>query len=166
MLLEKLFKPDLKLNSIFSVDTLILKEKGIKAILLDLDNTLLPKEGKRISKYTLEKIKQLKLENFKIALASNNISKERLKDAAAYLDVIFVSFALKPFPWRLKNAVKLLGVKAKETAIIGDQLFTDVVGGNLLGLLTILVKPVSEETFFLRKLLRRLENKILERLLV
>ena len=84
---------------------------------------------------------------------------------ARVLDVPAISKARKPSRRAFRQALATLGTTEKETAVVGDQLFTDVLGGNRLGLYTVLVMPLSKREFFGTKAIRSLERIVLRRLI-
>jgi len=80
------------------------------------------------------------------------------------LKLPYITLAAKPLPFAFRRAVQLLNTPASRCVVVGDQLFMDILGGNLAGMRTILVKPMSRETFWLRSLMRRAERWVLRRL--
>ena len=108
---------------------------------------------------------------FTIVVISNNTSKKRLSKAAKELDVDYVRFALKPFSRGFRKVKKKFNLKKSEMCIIGDQLMTDVMGGNKYGIYTILVDPLSKKElkvtginrFFERRALKKLDKNNLFR---
>jgi len=156
------FIPKQKADTIYDLDPAGLKEKGIKALILDLDDTLLPKTSSDITPKLYAFIENLKSQGFTICISSNNRFPKRVEFIAKTLDLPHFSLALKPLPAPFAKALEILGSKKEETAIIGDQLFTDILGGNLFGIYTILVKPITKETFVLRQWMRDLERFFLE----
>jgi len=163
-LLEKL-RPDIMADTLMGIPLEILKTNEIKGIILDLDNTLTDWNCINISKDVCEWIVTLEKQGFKICIVSNN-SIERIEASLKNLDLPFVPYvpnALKPGKGAFFKAMKLLGTTSHTTAIIGDQLFTDILGGKRLKLTTILVKPRSEKEFIGTKLVRKIEKVILNR---
>ena len=96
---------------------------------------------------------------FRIVMLSNNFS-ERVAAAGAQLGVSTVPNALKPLPFGFLRALRLLGTPRRQTVVIGDQLFTDMLGGKLLGLGTILTEPLVASDFPLTRVLRFLERAV------
>ena len=149
--------------SIFDLNYDLLKEKGIVGLLLDLDNTIVARNESQTSEELSRLTIELKKQGFKICLLSNNWG-SRVKKIAGNMGVPVISRALKPMSWSYKLAMSKIGTKPSETAVIGDQLFTDILGGNRLGIYTILVKPVSGVDLPHTKLLRKLENFVIKQL--
>lgn len=160
-MLEKL-KPDIMVNTLWEVPLEILKRNEIKGIILDLDNTLTDWNCLNISEDICEWIVSLKKYGFKICIVSNN-GAERIEASIKDLDIPYVPNALKPGKRAFLKGMKLLGTTPHSTAIIGDQLFTDILGGKRLKLTTILVKPRSEKEFIGTKLVRKIEKAVLSR---
>lgn len=159
-----MLKPDVCLTSILEIDINILKKMEVIAIILDVDNTIrFPKKGKLLEG-VLYWVKNLKRFGFKIIIASNNFRKN-IEPIANFLNLPFISFSFKPFPFGLKKAAKKLNVSKKQVVVVGDQLFTDVIGGKIQGFKTILVDPLKFEKGFFWKVRRKLEKIILNRIL-
>jgi HAD superfamily phosphatase (TIGR01668 family) len=92
-------------------------------------------------------------------IVSNNFSL-RVRQVGAMLAIPVVGWALKPVPLGFRRAMAIMGTRPATTALVGDQLFTDVLGGNLLGMYTILVEPLSPDEFPTTRLVRRIERLI------
>lgn len=160
------YVPKMYRKTIYDINFDKLKEMGIKCLIFDLDNTIL-----EIDKFVPEKkvcalIDKLK-KDFKIYIISNNSHTDRIVPAAEALDVDYINFALKPFSKGFRRVVKEGKFKKSEICNIGDQIMTDVLGGNRFGIFTILVEPLSENElkvtginrFFERIHLRRLAKR-------
>jgi len=160
----EIFRPKEYLESIYQVDFDRLRSRGLKAVLLDLDETLLPREMSDITPVLYSFVEGIKEKGLKICLLSNNLHPERVIKVAQTLNLPYLTLAGKPFPFAFDRALKLLGVKRSEAVVIGDQLFMDIFGGNWAGIYTILVKPFSRETFWLRQWMRRGERWVLDKL--
>jgi len=151
-------------DDITSIPLSKFKEINVDTILLDLDNTLLPWNGKNISPKIYNYLLELKKNNFKICIVSNALPL-RVKRISKKLDVPFIAMAVKPSTKCLLKAIKLLNSSLEKTVIIGDQLFTDILAGNRLGIKTILVKPLSKFELFTSKLIRFTEKLIIKYIL-
>lgn len=149
--------PNLILDSLHELEHKKLKELGIKGIIFDLDNTIIPWDSQHMSLEIIEWLKSLINNGFKICLLSNNLDK-RVKNIAEIFDIPFVSRAYKPAKSGFRNAVTAMNLSANQVAVVGDQLFTDILGGNRAGLVTIWVKPLSAREFIGTKITRRLEK--------
>lgn len=156
----KLFFPDTYIQSIFELDLDNLMKKGIKGIVFDIDNTLVPYDVVHPTQEILEFFKQIQAKGFKICLVSNN-TRERVVLFNEGLKIPAIHRANKPLTGKLKIAMKLLGTTKDTTVIVGDQVFTDVYGGNRAGLKTVLVAPVSDKDEWITKVKRGLERRVI-----
>ena len=160
-MLEK-FIPDMYQKSIFTIDYKKLKSNGIKCILFDLDNTICPISILKPSRKVKDLIEKLKSMKFKVIIISNS-PKKRLLPFKEILEVDCAASSKKPCGFKFKKILKEYNLKINEVAIIGDQLLTDVLGGNRLGITTILVNPVSSKDHFFTGFSRFLENIIIRK---
>ncbi len=159
--MRKLLVPNLHLNNIFEVDAEKLKALGIKGIITDMDNTLVPWSDRAVYPRLSEWFASLKNMGFKLFIVSNN-SKDRGGQLARDLNIPAIWYAVKPRRRAFRKALEQMDLSAGEVAVIGDQIFTDVLGGNRLGLYTIHVMPISEKEFIWTKLMRMLERLIIK----
>ncbi len=159
----KKLTPDVYVKSIYHIDFDKLKKKGITAIITDLDNTLVAYDQDYPCNQLQDWFASLQQHGFSVAIVSNN-APERVDKFAAALDVPAFPHAVKPRRRAFRKALELLDVSPGQAAVVGDQVFTDVLGGNRLGLFTILVVPVSKKDFFGTKITRKLELLVLRRL--
>jgi uncharacterized protein len=158
--LRNLLTPNLYLNNIFEIDADHLKSLGIKGIITDMDNTLVPWSDRTVYPRLAEWFAHLKGKGFKVFIVSNN-SKDRGGQLARELDIPAIWYAIKPRRRAFRKALEQMRLSPEEVAVVGDQIFTDVLGGNRLGLYTIHVTPISEKEFISTKLMRMLERFIL-----
>ncbi len=159
----KFLIPDQYLDSIFEIDTGYLKSLGIKGIITDMDNTLVSWSDRNVYPRLSEWFAGLKKEGFKLFIVSNN-SRDRGGKLAHDLDIPAIWYAIKPRRGAFRKAITTMDLAPHEVAVVGDQVFTDVLGGNRLGLHTILVTPISEKEFFWTKLTRMFERVVISRL--
>jgi len=138
----------------------MLKKKNIKGILLDLDNTIIRRDADGFTPEVAEWFSGLRGEGFKMGIVSNN-SRKRVEAVAGSMSLPAVHRAVKPYIGSFRRALKMLGTSAGETALVGDQIFTDILGGNLTGLYTILVVPMKGREFLGTRLFTRPLEKIL-----
>jgi HAD superfamily phosphatase (TIGR01668 family) len=155
-----LFSPDDYYTDILAVDLDGLATDGIEALIVDLDNTLLPRDSEDVPDELREWAVTVEGRGFRTCLVSNNWH-ERVKAVAEELGLPMVSKAVKPLPFAFLKGLKTLDARAREAAVIGDQVFTDVVGGNLIGARTVLVEPLSRSDLPHTLLLRHLEARIM-----
>jgi len=159
--MSKLF-PNLYLDSVAEIDFDMLKKREITTLLFDLDNTIAAYHDPIATESVVEFFAKLGEMGFFTCLVSNN-KNERVLKYADSLNISYISFAKKPFKGGLLKACKIFKVKPTDCALIGDQVFTDVLGGNRLGMFTILVKPINPPSAFFIKLKRRLERRVLRK---
>ena len=148
--------PDIYQKSIYTIDYNKLWLSGIKCLLFDLDNTLIPANKDKPTDKNIELFKELQDIGFKIIIFSNSPSK-RVKPFSSRLGVEYHSSSMKPLK---KNFLKVLSkykFEVDEVAIIGDQLLTDILGGNGVGITTILVNKISTRDIVFTKFNRMLE---------
>lgn len=157
-------KPDFFVNSLLEIPLDVLKDKGIQGLIIDLDNTLTNWNCSVIDKEICKWLADLEKQGFKIIIVSNN-SSERIEASLSKLNLPYVPYALKPRKRAFLKAMKILGTTVNTTAVIGDQLFTDILGGKRLGLTTILVPPLNKKEFIGTRIMRKLEKIILSRYL-
>ncbi len=142
-----------------------LKARGVTAIITDLDNTLVPWRHYEISPGVVEWLAHLEVEGIKICIASNTIHTERLKQLADTMRIPFVDRVRKPGTGGFWRSMKMMESRRENTAVFGDQIFTDVLAGNRLGLTTILLRPpLSKEEFISTQFVRYIENFVIRRL--
>jgi len=155
------FYPDYKLKSIEDIDFEIFREKNIKFALLDIDNTLVAYTSPLADDRAKAFLNKLSDCGIKYAFVSNN-HKGRVEKFAEEFGAFYVYDSGKPLLFGIKRAMRQLGANKKNTALIGDQVFTDVYAGNRAGLLTFMVEPIEakETPFFGIK--RKLEKVVLK----
>lgn len=154
--------PKFSYDSILDIDYDKLYDMDIRFLMFDLDNTIAPRNEKTLKKETIELFSNIS-KKFKVIILSNSL-KKRVKPLANILNVEYISASGKPFKYGFKKALKKYHFTKEETALIGDQLITDVSGGNKFGITTILVKPISNYDGFFTRINRRIENKIKKKL--
>lgn len=157
------FRPDIYQKSIYQINYENLKEKGIKCLLFDLDNTIIAYDRVKVSKELKELFIHLKELKFKVIIMSNS-SKRRLLKLKEQLHVPIIYRAMKPFNINFVRVFKQYRYSQTDVAIIGDQLMTDIKGGNNVGIMTILVDPIKESDAFITKFNRYREHRKLEKL--
>lgn len=150
-------QPDLFVKSIFTMDVDWLIERGIKGVLLDIDNTLITHQQKIPDEKVIKLIAFFKKNGIQTAIVSN-ATKRRVDVFNEKLGLYARYRAFKPSNKGFLKAMTKLKLIPEETAVIGDQLFTDVRGGNRLGLTTILVEPLDVNEPITVRLKRILEK--------
>ena len=150
-----------KKKSAFDINYDGLRRQGYRAVMFDLDNTLVP-DGALANLKASNLIKRLHKLGFKICVLSNNSSYKRVHDFEVATGVdLAVYKAGKPFLKGFNEAMQVLEVKPEETVFIGDRVFTDMLGGLRAGLYTILVSPIDKSTDGpATRILRKIEKPI------
>ncbi len=129
-------------DSIYDIDLLTLKAAGIRLLLADLDNTLVPYGVALPTDEVRGWNERLQEQGITLFVLSNNRHADRPRIFSEGLGVPFIGHAGKPGVKSFYKAMEQTGVTAQQTALVGDQIFTDVLGGNRAGVTTILVKPI------------------------
>lgn len=138
-----------------------LYDAGIRGLIIDLDNTLLGFRETELAAEHLQWIEEAHARGFAMVMVSNNFS-DRVGGIAKQLRIACVPNALKPLPFGFWQALKHLGLPRKQVAVVGDQLFTDVLGAKLCGnLYTILTEPIESKDFPLTMMFRFFERLML-----
>lgn len=157
----KQFIPDQYVQSVYEISISELKEQGVKGIITDLDNTLVEWDRPDATEELVAWFENLRDHGFQIVIVSNN-NEKRVKHFADPHKISFIHSARKPLSRAFKTACKLMGLKRNETVVIGDQLLTDILGGNRSGFQTILVVPVAKTDGFITKFNRRIEQRVFQ----
>ena len=149
--------PNLIVDSLHDIDTAKLSNNGISGIVFDLDNTIIPWDSPSMGQKETDFIKNLLDSGLKICLLSNNRN-HRVSEIANAFGIPFIARAYKPAKSGFRRAAEIMRLKPNEIAVIGDQLYTDILGGNRLGMFTIWVTPLSSREFIGTKVTRQLEK--------
>ena len=157
-----MFRPRAIFKRITDIPVDFFTSNNIKGIIIDVDNTLIDLDRVPLDNLN-EWILNIKNNGIKICIASNSIKKGKVKKIADDLQIPFVYFSKKPLKSGLNKAIKILDLNSEEIAEIGDQLFTDVLGSNRLKMFSILTEPIGEEKFFVAKIKRNIEKKVLDK---
>jgi HAD superfamily phosphatase (TIGR01668 family) len=157
----KYFLPNQHAKSIFEITPESLLQKGVKGIITDLDNTLVEWDRPLATPELVRWFEQMKASGIQVTIVSNN-NEKRVKAFADPLKIPFIFEARKPLTRAFQQAIRDMKLKKEEVVVIGDQLLTDIFGGNLLGLHTILVVPVSETDGWVTRINRKIERRILD----
>jgi uncharacterized protein len=139
----KLLQPDVVLNgNVFCLTPNLIRHYGLKGLVLDIDDTIVAVKTTEVSEQLVTWLAEVRQE-CKIWLVTNNPQKQRISSIAASLDLPYIMSAAKPSIRKLRQAVDDMALPYNQVAMVGDRVFTDVLGGNRLGLLTILAQPIS-----------------------
>ena len=161
MLLElMMIKPNFLLDNIYCLTDDFLCKNNIRGIIFDIDNTLVGFTVKKPDEKIADFIKNLKDKGIKIAIASNN-NQNRVSTFCENLDIPYVWRACKPLPFSLLKIKKMMKIKCKNIALVGDQVFTDVWGANICGMTSVMVDIIDTKETLLFKIKRALEKPII-----
>ena len=139
--------PKIYLNNVREISIEFLKENKIKGLILDVDNTLIDLE-KNMPKGTKKWCEELKQEGIQFCILSNSNKKEKIEKIGKELGIKYFYFAMKPLKRGFKKAVKYFyekNIEIENIAVVGDQIFTDILGANRMKLYPILVEPIIVE---------------------
>lgn len=147
----KLLQPDLVLgDSILSLTADVIRQYGLKGLVLDVDETLVPMTLSQASDELRHWVEDLR-PHAALWLVSNNLSQNRISRIAESLDLPYILGARKPSRRKLRQAVQAMDIPFEQVAMVGDRLFTDVLAGNRLGMFTILVEPMVDPAKVVRR---------------
>lgn len=152
--------PKALLKNVREVTIEFIKNNKLKALILDLDNTLIDYD-RNLSQETISWAKQLQGQGVKLYILSNTNKVEKVKKVAEQLGKLqYKTFAQKPLKKGFIQIQKELKMNPHEIGVVGDQIFTDVIGGNRCKMFTILVEPISQKDIFITAWKRPLEEMI------
>lgn len=151
-------------RDIYEINFAALKKKRIKALILDIDDTLIPREVNDIYPKLFEWVVNRKEEGFKLCLSSNSRHPLRVKYFGETLGIPYLHLSFKPLPIAFRRSLNILQTKPEETAMIGDQLFMDILGANFLNIYSIFINHKKEESILIRQWMRQAEQWVLARL--
>lgn len=159
MFLDRYYPNDYA-EDVFSIDYQLLYNRGFRGLIFDIDNTLVP-HGAPIEKKIIDLFNRLRAIGFKMLLLSNN-GRERVESFNSQLHAEYIHDAGKPSPECFVKAAQLLSLQKKQLIMIGDTVFTDIVGASKAGIASILVKYIGYYSKGKKGLKRRLEKYILK----
>lgn len=154
--------PKAYFESVKQITIDFLRENNIKALILDVDNTILDFD-KKIPEGIKEWCEDFKKQQIKFCILSNSNQKEKVQMVAKTLDIPYFYFGTKPLKRGFKKAIKLFEENNENIAAVGDQIFTDVLGSNRCRMFSILVKPLGEKDILMTRIKRPLENYIIKK---
>ncbi|WP_414543593.1 YqeG family HAD IIIA-type phosphatase [Nostoc sp. CCY0012] len=150
MIWNKLLQPDLILEgSVLNLSPAIIQQYGLKGLVLDVDETLVPFTVGVASPELQQWVAQIRT-CVELCLVSNNLSEVRIGGIARSLDLPYYLGAAKPSRRKIRAALTSMDLPVQEVGMVGDRLFTDVIAGNRLGMFTILVEPIVHADMALR----------------
>lgn len=158
----KILAPDFIAENLERIKPDFLSSLGVTNILLDIDNTIVPRDKTELPQESIRWLDKMKAHGFKIYLISNSMNKRALKIASEAGCAGLVAPAFKPFVRKVKKFLIKNGIEIEKSVFIGDQVFTDLLLSRRLGVKSILLKPISKSDLPHTKLLRLFEAFLLK----
>lgn len=155
------FKPRVRIDKMTDITPQMLRNAGIKALLLDIDNTMTTHNNPVPAEGVQDWIDRMKAMGFRLMIVSNN-NGERVSKFSRLVGLEYEGSAKKPLAVGLRRACRRLEVQPSETAVVGDQIFTDIIGGNLLGAYTVMTRMYEPEGMAFFKFKRACERFIMK----
>ncbi len=159
-MIKKWFKPKSYINNVSEIDVNALSQAGFRYVICDVDNTLVQCDQNVFVPEAITFLKDCKEANLHVILCSNNL-KSRIKPLAIEAELSYYSFFCKPIKWNYRRVAKHIQCKKSEMVCIGDQLCTDILGGNRFGIHSIFIEPLTPRDFVQTKVSRLLEDWVL-----
>ena len=156
------FVPDFRFDKFSDATADFLKANGIKGLILDIDNTLEPYENATPGDHVKAWLSALAEQGITCAFVSNN-NKARVDEFNKELGLVAYYKAGKPFSKNIKKAMADIGSDKTNTALMGDQVFTDVWAAHNTGIKAILLPPIKDKTDPFTKFKRLLERPVLRK---
>lgn len=157
------FRPTYVFDKVTDITPEFLRKKHVKGLLLDLDNTLTTHNNPVVPQSSIEWIELMKQNGIKLMIVSNNHA-PRVTPFAEQLGVEFECEGAKPLTLGYSRAIKRMGLENRDIAVVGDQIFTDILGSNLKGIRSIFVFPIKPETSLPFRFKRACEKPFLPKL--
>ncbi len=154
--------PDFLLPDVYALTDAFLEAQDIRGIIFDIDNTLVGFREPRPTPEVLALLQRLREKGIQIAIASNN-KEERVKRFSEGLGLSAYHRSAKPLGFVLGKIRREFGLPAKKIALVGDQIYTDMLGGNLAGMITVMVEPIDTKETRLFRFKRRMELPVINR---
>lgn len=161
--MRPLLAPSIVADAIWEIDLASLRAAGVRGLILDLDNTLVEWNRNEIRPEVRQWLGAARGLGMRVSLVSNAIRAGRVSRIGAELDLLVVTWALKPLPWGFRRAMAAMGTRPASTCAIGDQVFTDMLGANLAGIRTVLLAPLSRRESPHTRLIRLIERPLRRR---
>lgn len=154
--------PKAYFEKITDISIEFLKVHKIEGLILDVDNTLI--DYNKVMIDGLEKwVQEMKANDIKLFILSNSNKKNKIEKISKDLQIEYIYFAKKPLKMGFKKTKKILGLNNENIGVVGDQIFTDILGANRCKMFSILVKPINEKDILITKLKRPIEKHIIKK---
>ena len=154
--------PNEYFNSVKDINLELLNKNNIKGLILDVDNTLINLDRKMPAGIS-DWAKNLKADGIKICILSNSNKLNKVEAVAKIIDVPYIFFGKKPLKSGFLRARDILKLPNENIAVVGDQIFTDIIGANRCNMFSILVKPIEEKDYLITRIKRPLEKFIIKK---
>ena len=159
----KVIYPNAYLKKVQDITIEFLNDNKIKALILDVDNTLID-YYKNLSEEIITWTKNMKKQGIVLYILSNTNKREKVKMVANKLAIPYELFAKKPSKKGFLKIQKRINIANENIGVVGDQIFTDIIGGNRCNMFTILVDPVDKKDFWYTAWKRPMENKLKDKI--
>ena len=143
------FLPTLLCDALTEVTPALLQQRGIKLLMLDFDNTIVPYTTSVPTPEMEAWLRAMAQGSVQLCVVSNS-RRDRVKVFCEKYGLPCITHSHKPFPKGIRQCLAQYGMQPREAAIVGDQIFTDTLGGNCAGLTTVLVRPINNHNFWLK----------------
>ena len=143
------FLPTLMTDQLPEVTPQLLCERDIRLVMLDFDNTIVPYTTNVPAEEMERWLRQMAASEFSVCVVSNS-RKDRVKKFCAQYGIDCITHARKPFPDGIRRCLDRYQIPAQNALLVGDQIYTDTLGGNLCGVQTLLVKAIDNHNFWLK----------------
>jgi uncharacterized protein len=157
------YMPDFAVEAVYDLTVQSLQKQGIKAVLVDLDNTLIAWNNPDGTAEMKQWLHDLRDAGIRIIVVSNNTPK-RVKRAVEKFDIDYVYWALKPFTLGINRAMKHFHYEKDQVVMVGDQLMTDIRAAHRAGIRSILVKPLVQHDSIKTQINRARERRVMRKI--
>ncbi len=156
-----LFRPHYVIARLEELDYRVLVSRGIRGVMLDLDNTLVPWGCQLLSQGVIDWIAGMRHAGLSGCIVTNAGRVSRVRPVAEFLDLPWVATANKPLPWGFTRGMRIMGTEPETSAMVGDLMTMDILGGKRLGIFTVLVEPLSKREALATRVLQRPIERLL-----
>ena len=143
------FLPTIIVDSVTQLTPQMLKDRGIELLMLDFDNTIVPYTTSTPTEEMHRWLERMSQSSIQLCVVSNS-HKDRVKIFCRKYGIDCITHANKPFPKGITECLEKYQIDPKECALVGDQIFTDTMGANGCGVMSILVKAIDNHNIWLK----------------
>lgn len=158
----KTFYPHAMADRVYQITPELLRSWGVEGLILDIDNTLTTHDNPVPDAGVSAWLEENRREGIKMIVLSNN-NPERVTPFAKILGLDFIANGKKPLKTGYKRCAKALGIPCEKLCMVGDQIFTDILGARLAGCKAVLVSPIQLEHMWFFKVKRTLERVVMKK---